>query len=354
MAEISAAMVKELREKTGAGMMDCKKALTEAAGDFVKAEELLRKKGVASAAKKGSRVAAEGLVGLMVSPDHKLGAIVELNSETDFVARNADFVALTDSLVKHVAQHNPAHVDALHAQPSWAGGKSVKDAITEKIATIGENLSVRRFARFQVEGNGALGTYLHSNSRIATMVEVLGSNAPEAKALATEIAMQTAAMKPPFVSREQIPADVLEAEKAAFKYELANTWKFTIKDGPARTGTFRSEDAEKVMVEISGKLEKVPLTQIIKREQVTKPEAMWDKIIAGKLEKFYENNCLVDQLWVKDDKLKIKDVIADAGKKMGSTLTVGRVARIEVGEGIEKVKGDLAADVAATLGAGKA
>lgn len=353
MAEISAAMVKELREKTGAGMMDCKKALTESAGDFGKAEEWLRKKGVASAAKKGARVAADGLVGLLMSDDSKLGAIVEVNSETDFVARNADFVSLTANLVKHVAQHNPADVDALHAQPHESG-KPVKDLITEKIATIGENLTVRRFARFQVDGNGALGSYLHSNNRIAALVEVLGSSAPEAKALATELAMQSAAMKPAYVSRDQVPADALEAEKANYKYELANTWKFTIKDGAARTGIFRSEDAEKVMVEISGKLEKVPLTQIIKREQITKPEAMWDKIIGGKLEKFYENNCLVDQLWVKDDNQKIKDVIADAGKKLGTTLTVGRVSRIEVGEGIEKVKGDLAADVAATLGTGKA
>ncbi len=353
MAEISAAMVKELREKTGAGMMDCKKALTEAAGDFVKAEELLRKKGVASAAKKGGRVAAEGLVGLMMSADSRLGAIVEVNSETDFVARNADFVKLTESLVKHISQHNPTDVDALHTQPHESG-KPVKELIIEKIATIGENLSVRRFARFQVEGNGVLGSYLHSNNRIAALVEVLGSNHADAQALATELAMQSAAMKPAYVTRDQVPAAVLETEKASYKYELANSWKITIKDGPARTGVLRSEDAEKLMVEISGKLEKVPLSQIIKREPVTKPEAMWDKIITGKLEKFYENNCLVDQLWVKDDSKKIKDVVADAGKKLGATLTVGRVARLEVGEGIEKVKGDLAADVAATLGAGKA
>ena len=353
MAEISAAMVKELREKTGAGMMDCKKALTESAGDFVKAEEWLRKKGVASAAKKGGRVAAEGLVGLMLSDDGQLGAIVEVNSETDFVARNADFVSLTSGLVKHVSQHNPADVETLLAQ-KHESGKTVKDVIIDKVATIGENLSVRRFARFQVEGNGVVGSYLHSNSRIAALVEVLGSNHADAKALATELAMQSAAMKPAFVTRDQVPAEVLETEKASYKYELANSWKITIKDGPARTGVLRSEDAEKLMVEISGKLEKVPLTQIIKREQVTKPEAMWDKIIGGKLEKFYENNCLVDQLWVKDDNQKIKDVIAEAGKKLGTTLTVGRVSRIEVGEGIEKVKGDLAADVAATLATGKA
>ena len=152
------------------------------------------------------------------------------------------------------------------------------------------------------------------------------------------------------------PFQVLGVQQIAIggpdKKRLQKLWVEML--GLEVTGTFRSEDAEKVMVEISGKLEKVPLTQIIKREQVTKPEAMWDKIIGGKLEKYYENNCLVDQLWVKDDKLKIKDVIATAGKKIGSTLTVGRVARIEVGEGIEKVKGDLAADVAATLGTGKA
>ncbi len=349
MAEISATMVKELREKTGAGMMDCKKALTESGGDFVKAEEWLRKKGVSQAAKKGARVAAEGLIGLMVADDGSLGAMVEVNAETDFVALNADFVKLTGGLVKHIAQHNPADLDALMTQP-FEGGKSVKDAVTEKIATIGENLTVRRFARFQTEGAAVVGSYLHSNNKVAAMVEVMGANSPDAKTLANELAMQATAMRPMFTTREQVPADVLEREKAAYKYELANTWKFTIKDGPARTGTFRSEDEEKVMVEISGKLEKVPLSQIVKREQVTKPEAMWDKIIAGKLEKFYENSCLVDQLWVKDDKLKIKDVIADAAKKTGKPLTVGRVARLEVGEGIEKKKDDLAAEVAKTLG----
>jgi elongation factor Ts len=349
MAEISAAMVKELREKTGAGMMDCKKALAENAGDFAKAEEWLRKKGVASAAKKGARVAAEGLIGLKLSDDGKLGAMVEVNAETDFVARNADFVKLTEGLVAHVSQHNPADVDAMLAQP-WPGGKTVKDAITEKIATIGENLTLRRFVRFQVESNGVVGAYLHSNNRVAALVEILGNAGAEAKALANELAMQLTAMRPAYVSREQVPADVLEREKALYKDELQNTWRFTIKDGPARTGIFRSEDAEKVMLEISGKLEKVPLSQITKREQIKKPENMWDKIIGGKIEKFFEDNCLVDQAWVKDDKLKIKDVVAEHSKRAGATLTVGRVARLEVGEGIEKKKDDLAAEVAKTLG----
>lgn len=349
MAEISAAMVKELREKTGAGMMDCKKALAESGGDFAKAEEWLRKKGVSSAAKKGARVAAEGLIGLKLGADGKLGAMVEVNAETDFVARNADFVKLTEGLVAHIAQNNPADLDALLAQ-AYEGGKSVKDAVTEKIATIGENLTVRRFVRFQVESNGVVGSYLHSNNRVAALVEVLGSNHAEAKNLANELAMQAVAMRPAYVTRDQVTADVLEKEKEAYKDELRNTWRFTLKDGPARTGIFRSEDAEKVMLEISGKLEKVPLSQITKREQITKPENMWDKIIAGKLEKFFENNCLVDQVWVKDDKFKIKDVVADFSKKAGAALSVGRVARLEVGEGIEKKKDDLAAEVAKTLG----
>ncbi len=348
MAEISAAMVKELREKTGAGMMDCKKALTESQGDFAKAEEILRKKGAAKAEKKGDRVAAEGLIGLTVTEDAQLGVLVEVNAETDFVAKNAEFVKLTAGLVKHVGQHNPAHIEALLGQ-MFEGSKSVADVVTEKIATIGEKLTVRRFARIQVEGQGAVGSYLHSNEKIGALVEILGSNAADAKALANELAMQLTAMKPQWVTRDQVPAETIEQEKRLYKDELQNTWRFTIKDGPARTGILRTEDADKLMVEISGKLEKVPVEQIVKREQITKPENMWDKIIGGKMEKFFENNCLVDQLWVKDDSKKVKDLVAEAGKKVGATLTVGRVARLEVGEGIEKVKTDLAAEVAATL-----
>lgn len=348
MADITAAMVKELREKTGAGMMDCKKALTESAGDFGKAEEWLRKKGVASAAKKGDRVAAEGLIALETSDDGTLAALIEVNAETDFVARNADFVKLTKDLVAHVAKHNPADLEAMLGQSFQ--GKTVHDAVTEKVATIGEKITVRRFSRLQVESGGQVGSYLHSNSRVGALVEVLGSSGPEARALASELAMQVTAMRPPWVTREQVPADVVEREKSLYRDELQNTWRFTITDGPARTGILRSEDAEKVMLEISGKLEKVPLSQIVKREQITKPENMWEKIIGGKLERFFSENCLIDQVWVKDDKLKIRDVVADHGRKAGASLSVGRVVRLEVGEGIEKKKDDLAAEVAKTLG----
>lgn len=304
MAEISAQMVKELREKTGAGMMDCKKALSETAGDFTKAEEWLRKKGISKAASKGARVAAEGLVGVEVSNGGKLGVIVEVNSETDFVSRNEDFVKLTAGVVQHIARHAPTTVENLMEQ-AWTDGKKVKDALIEKIATIGENISVRRFARFQVEGAGVVGGYLHGNSRIGTLVEVLGSDSPEAASLAKELAMQVAAAYPKYLTRDQVPVEILEKEKEIYREEL---------------------------------------------RLAKKPEAIWDKILTGKLEKFFEQVCLVDQLWIKEDKKKIKDVVVEFGKKAGATLSIGRMGRLEVGEGIEKKKEDLAAEVAKTLG----
>ncbi len=318
MAEISAQMVKELREKTGAGMMDCKKALSETAGDFVKAEEWLRKKGISKAASKGGRVVAEGLVAVDTLNDGKVGVAVEVNSETDFVARNDDFVALTKGMVAHVGRHAPKDLENLHEQ-AWTDGKSVKDVLTEKVATIGENISVRRFARFAVEGEGTVGSYLHANNRIASLVEILGSDKPEAKAVAKELAMQVAAMNPRWVSREFVPADIIEKEKEIYREEIRNP-------PPPLPGEVRNPN------------KKPP------------PEERWPMIIEGKLGKFYENNCLVDQISIKDDKKKVKDLVAEAGKAAGAELKVGRVARFEVGEGIEKKKEDLAAEVAKTLG----
>ncbi len=304
MAEISAQMVKELREKTGAGMMDCKKALAETQGDFSKAEEWLRKKGGLKAASKGTRVVAEGLVNIEVSNEGKLGVVVELNSETDFVARNDEFVKLLNGLVQHVARHAPTSLENLHEQ-AWTDGKKVKDVIAEKIATIGENISVRRFERFAVEGQGVLGSYLHANSRIAALVGVSGSTHAEVAGLAKELAMQIAAVNPKYISREQVPAELVEKEKELYKEEL---------------------------------------------RAAKKPEAIWDKILTGKLEKFFEGICLVDQLWIKEDKKKIREVVAAAAKASGAELKIARMARFEVGEGIEKKKEDLAAEVAKTLG----
>jgi elongation factor Ts len=297
-------------------MMDCKKALAESGGDFAKAEEWLRKKGISKAASKGARVAAEGLVGAEVTNGNALGVLVELNSETDFVARNDEFVKLLSGLVAHVARHAPTSLENLHEQ-AWTDGKKVKDAITEKIATIGENISVRRFERFATEGG--LGQYLHANGRIAAMVEVLGSNKPEVTAVAKELAMQVAAMNPRYVSREQVPAEVLEKEREIYREEIRNP-------PPPAPGEIRNPN------------KKPP------------PEERWPMIIEGKLNKFFENVCLVDQVSIKNDKQKVKDLVAEAGKAVGATLTVGRVVRYEVGEGIEKKKDDLAAEVAKTLG----
>jgi elongation factor Ts len=309
MAEITATMVKDLREKTGAGMMDCKKALTETQGDFAAAEDWLRKKGISKAASKGARVAAEGLIGLEVQGN--VAALVELNCETDFVAKNADFVALLKKLTTHVIKAKPTHVRVEDGPAGDGGtalleqtleGKKVKDLLTESVAKIGENISVRRFARFE----GVVGAYLHANNRVAALVELGTEASGEAiTTLAKELALQVTGAKPQWVSREEVPAASLDREKAIFKEELL---------------------------------------------AAKKPEAIWEKIITGKLEKFYSDNCLVDQVWIKDDKKKMKQVIAETAKAAGKDVTIKRLVRFEVGEGIEKKKEDLAAEVAKTIG----
>ncbi len=224
---------------------------------------------------------------------------------------------LLAGLVAHVGRHAPTSVENLLEQ-AWTDGKSVKDALTEKVATIGENIAVRRFERFAVTGGG-VGQYLHANGRIAAMVEILGSDKPEVVTLAKELAMQVAAMNPKYVSREQVPAAVLEKEREIYREEIRNP-------PPPAPGEIRNPN------------KKPP------------PEERWPMIIEGKLGKFFENVCLVDQVSIRDDKKKVKDLVADAGKVVGANLTVGRVVRFEVGEGIEKKKDDLAAEVAKTLG----
>ena len=214
---ITAALVKELREKTGAGMMDCKKVLTETDGDLEKAAELLRERGIAKAAKKSGRIAAEGLVEAYISEDGKVGAVVEVNSETDFVAKNEEFQKFVMDVAKQVVEKNPATVEELLAQPSIAEeGKTVNEVLVNKIATIGENMSIRRFARF--ESNGLVAKYIHGNGKIAVLVNMENGNAE----LAKDICMQIAAARPEFVSREEVPADRLEKEKEILKAQTMN------------------------------------------------------------------------------------------------------------------------------------
>ena len=285
---VTAALVKELREKTGAGMMDCKKVLTETDGDLEKAAELLRERGIAKAAKKSGRVAAEGLVEAYISEDGKTGAIVEVNSETDFVAKNEEFKAFVMDVAKQVVLNNPETVEALLEEPSIAvEGKKVSEVLVEKIATIGENLTIRRFARFETQ-NGLVEKYIHGDGKIAVLVNMENGN----NELAKDICMQIAAVKPEFIDREQVPAERLEKEKEILKQQ-------TINEG--------------------------------------KPEAIAEKIVMGRINKFYEEICLVDQEFVKDSSMKVSQVLNGA--------KVVEFARFEKGEGIEKKEENFAEEV---------
>jgi len=284
---VTASLVKELREKTGAGMMDCKKVLTETDGDLEKAAELLRERGIAKAAKKSGRVAAEGLVEAYVSEDGKVGAAVEVNAETDFVAKNEEFRTFVMDVAKQVVANNPASVEELLAQPSLTvEGKTVNEVLIDKIATIGENMSIRRFARFETEG--LIEKYIHGDGKIAVLVNMVNGN----KELAKDVCMQIAAAKPEFLDRNSVPAERVEKEKEILKAQTMNEGK---------------------------------------------PEAIAEKIVMGRINKFYEEICLVDQAFVKDPSMKVSQVLKDA--------KVVEFARLEKGEGIEKKEENFAEEV---------
>ena len=285
---VTASLVKELREKTGAGMMDCKKVLTETDGDLEKAAELLRERGIAKAAKKSGRVASEGMVEAYISEDGKVGAAVEVNSETDFVAKNEEFKTFVMDVAKQIVVNNPATVEELLAQPSLAvEGKTVNEVLIDKIATIGENMTIRRFARFETT-EGSVEKYIHGDGKIAVLVNMTNAN----KELAKDVCMQIAAVKPEFISRENVPAERVEKEREILKAQTMNEGK---------------------------------------------PEAIAEKIVMGRINKFYEEICLVDQAFVKDPSMKVSQVLKDA--------TVVEFARFEKGEGIEKKEENFAEEV---------
>ena len=287
---ITASQVKDLREKTGAGMMDCKKVLTEADGDMEKAIELLRERGIAKAAKKSDRVAAEGLVDAYITEDGKVGAVVEVNAETDFVASNAEFKAFVADIAKQVALNNPADVEALLAQTSISDStKTVQEVLTNKIATIGENMSIRRFERF--ETNGTVAKYIHGDGKIAVLVDM--NNASEE--LAKDICMQIAAAKPEYLNRESVPAERVEKEMEILKVQAMNEGK---------------------------------------------PAEIDEKMVQGRIGKFYGEICLVDQEFVKDPDKKVSQLLKEKGAE------INRFARLEKGEGIEKVEENFAEEVA--------
>ncbi len=304
MAEISAAIVKELRERTGAGMMDCKKALAETAGDMEKAIEYLREKGLAAAAKKAGRIAAEGLVNSVVSNDKKLGVLVEVNCETDFVAKNPDFQQFVKNVSETILEKNPTDLEVL-SNTAMVNNKTVSEAITGLVATIGENMTVRRFARFAVKANGIIDSYIHMGGKIGVLIEVSANkpetlNQPEFVSLVRDLAMQVAAARPEYVKRDEVPADVLDQEKAIYKAQAMNEGK---------------------------------------------PEAIAEKIMLGRLDKFYKEICLNEQLFIKDTDKTVTKLIQEMNSKFGDAIEVQRFARFEKGEGIEKKKDDFATEV---------
>ena len=286
---VTASQVKDLREKTGAGMMDCKKVLTETDGDMEKAIELLRERGIAKAAKKSGRVAAEGLVEAYVSEDGKVGAIVEVNAETDFVAKNDEFKSFVLSVAKQVVEKNPKDLDDLLAQESIdEAGKTVKEVLTDKIAKIGENMNIRRFARF--ESAGLIEKYIHGDGKIAVLVNMKGGNNEVAK----DVCMQIAAARPEYLDEASVPEERINKEKEILKVQTMNEGK---------------------------------------------PEAIAEKIVQGRIRKFFEEICLVDQAFVKDPNKKVSELLKENGAE------VVEFARFEKGEGIEKKEENFAEEV---------
>lgn len=295
MAEITASMVKELREKTDAPMMECKRALSDAAGDMARAEEILRAKLGSKASKAASRVAAEGVVGVHLSADGKLGAMVEVNCETDFVAKNEDFLAFAKRLADLVAGSNPADVAALASME--IDGKSVEATRTALVGKIGENLSVRRFRRIAAQGR--LTSYVHGGSKIGVLIDIVGGD----EQLGKDLAMHVAASKPKSLDAAGVDPDLLATER-------------------------------RIAIE--------------KAREAGKPEAMLEKIAAGTVQKYLKEVTLLGQVFVKDDKLTVEQLLKGKGASVSSfTLYI-------VGEGIERKKSDFAAEVAAQAAAAAA
>ena len=304
---VTASMVKELREMTGAGMMDCKKALNETNGNMDEAIEYLRKNGQAKAEKKAGRIAAEGIVMAEVKDD-KAAAIVEVNSETDFVAKNADFQAYVKAVVNQALTTKAANMDEFMAE-AWNedAAKTVKDVLTEKIAVIGENLNIRRFEK--VETEGCVVSYIHGGGRIGVLVEADTDVVnDEIKACLKNVAMQVAAMSPKYVSRDEVDQDFLEHEK------------------------------------------EILLAQA-KKENPNKPDNIIEKMIIGRLNKEMKEICLLDQVYVQDSDLTVAKYVEKVAKENGANMTVKRFVRFETGEGLEKKNEDFAAEVAAQMNA---
>ncbi|MBR4283155.1 MAG: elongation factor Ts [Anaerotignum sp.] len=307
---ITAAMVKELREMTGAGMMDCKKALTEADGNMEKAVEVLREKGLAASAKKAGRIASEGMVEIFLSEDNKVGAIVEVNSETDFVAKNQVFRDYVAAVAKQAAESTAADIDAFFEE-KWALDTqfTVKEALSQQVAVIGENLNIRRFERYTKAQAGKLVSYIHGGGRIGVMIELACENeAEELVELGKNIAMQIAALNPKFITEADVPAEFIAKETEILTVQAKNDPK-----------------------------------------NAKKPDNIIAKMIEGRLKKELKEMCLVEQPYVKDTDMTVQQYIDSVAKVVGAPISIARIVRFETGEGMEKKEENFAEEVAKAM-----
>ena len=286
-----------LRAKTGAGILDCKKALTETNGDMEKAIDYLREKGIASAAKKASRIAAEGIV--LASIKGNVGALVEVNCETDFVAKGDQYKDFVLSVANYVVENDVKDVEELIA---------IKNEETiAATAKIGEKIAIRRFVKYTTE-NGVVESYIHMGGKVGVLVEIEGCTCDLAKELAHDVALQIAASKPLYITKEEVPEEVILKEKDILIAQIKNDPKMA-----------------------------------------SKPEQIIERMVAGKIGKYYDENCLLFQNFIKDPSITIEKLVKDYGDKMGKTLTIKRFTRFEMGEGLEKRNDDFAAEVAAQM-----
>ena len=297
---VTAAMVKELREMTGAGMMDCKKALVEADGDMDKAVEVLREKGLSKAAKKAGRIAAQGLVGIAFSEDASKASIIEVNSETDFVAKNEEFITFVDNLAKLALESDAADMDAFMAL-SYGDEGTVQDALNSKIATIGENMNIRRFQKIAEPGTVNIG-YVHGGGKICVIVTLkTEASADEVTVLGKDVAMQVASMKSKYVGEDDVDPEFIESEKKILVQQALNEGK---------------------------------------------PADIVEKMVVGRLKKELKETCLLEQKFVKDNDVTVKQYVQNCAKTIGKDIEVVGMVRYEVGEGIEKREENFAEEVA--------
>ncbi len=307
---VTAAMIKELRELTGVGMSACKSALVETNGNIEEAIEYLRKQGLANAAKKAGRIAAEGLSYAYISEDNKVGVVVEVNSETDFVAKNDVFKTFVDNVAKQVASSEAKDVDAL-LEEKWLEdeSKTVKEVLTEKISVIGENLNIRRFEKVTNNGGSYFVSYIHAGGKIAVLVELATESKDEALVVAGKnVAMQIASMNPKFVCVDEVPAEYIEHEKSVLLEQAKNDPK-----------------------------------------NANKPENIIEKMLEGRLKKEMKEVCLLEQEYVLGDKISVAQYMGEVSKEIGADVTVKSFIRFETGEGIEKKSENFAEEVAKAM-----